>query len=169
MNNGDISDNSSSRGNTDTTENYIKRIVGNNGNKYNLEVLNDLKNNFLNIDMLIIDELYDYESLYLEVRTWNDRARACYEKAGFEIVGKPYLRIIENKPVIFHEMRKIKLEIPELVKQRALSLGELGEQWLKNIHSIVNVLKSKWNISIEMVQGINTGRYWYQENKNYPL
>ena len=59
MNNGDISDNSSSRGNTDTTENYIKRIVGNNGNKYNLEVLNDLKNNFLNIDMLIIDELYD--------------------------------------------------------------------------------------------------------------
>jgi hypothetical protein len=30
-------------------------------------------------------------------------------------------------------------------------------------------IAEKWNISIEMVQGINTGRYWYQENKNYPL
>lgn len=30
-------------------------------------------------------------------------------------------------------------------------------------------IASKWNISVEMVQGINTGRYWYQENKTYPL
>ena len=124
--------------------------------KNKLYVAIDVHPDFLNQgygqEMLyLIDELYDYESLYLEVRTWNDRARACYEKAGFEIVGKPYLRIIENKPVIFHEMRKMKLKIPELVKQRALSLGELGEQWLKNIHSIVNVLKTKWDISIEEV------------------
>lgn len=59
LNNGDINDASSSSGDTNTTENYIKKIIGNNGNKYNIEVLNDLKNNFLNIDMLIIDELYD--------------------------------------------------------------------------------------------------------------
>ena len=101
--------------------------------------------------LYLIDELYDYESLYLEVRTWNDRARACYEKAGFEVVGKPYLRILESKPVLFHEMKKVKLRIPELVKQRALSLGELGKEWLKNIHYIVNQLKNKWNISIEDV------------------
>lgn len=30
-------------------------------------------------------------------------------------------------------------------------------------------IAEKWNISQEMVQGINTGRYWFQENKNYPL
>ena len=30
-------------------------------------------------------------------------------------------------------------------------------------------IANKWNISIEMVQGINTGRYWFQENKTYPL
>lgn len=101
--------------------------------------------------LYLIDELYEYECLYLEVRTWNDRARACYEKAGFEIVGKPYLRIIENKPVLFHEMKKVKLNIPKLVKQRALGLGELGEKWLKNIHYIVNQLKNKWDISIEDV------------------
>ena len=59
LNNGQIADRSSSSGDTNTTENYIKKIIGNNGNKYNIEVLNDLKNNFLNIDMLIIDELYD--------------------------------------------------------------------------------------------------------------
>lgn len=57
LNSGTINDNSASSGNTDTTENYIKKIIGNNGNKYNIDVLNDLKNNFLNIDMLIIDEL----------------------------------------------------------------------------------------------------------------
>jgi hypothetical protein len=30
-------------------------------------------------------------------------------------------------------------------------------------------IAKKWNISIEMVQGINTGRYWYQDNLDYPL
>ena len=39
--------------------------------------------------LYLIDELYDYECLYLEVRTWNERARACYEKAGF--VKEAYL------------------------------------------------------------------------------
>lgn len=59
MNNGIVSDNSNSSGNTNTTENYIKRIVGNNGNKYNLDILNDLNEKFLNIDMLIIEDLND--------------------------------------------------------------------------------------------------------------
>lgn len=30
-------------------------------------------------------------------------------------------------------------------------------------------IAEKWQISQEMVQGINTGRYWFQENKTYPL
>ena len=30
-------------------------------------------------------------------------------------------------------------------------------------------IAEKWHISTEMVQGINTGRYWFQENKTYPL
>lgn len=54
-NNNEISDASTSKG--DATENYVKTIVGNNGSKYNIEVLNDIKNNLLNIDMLIINDL----------------------------------------------------------------------------------------------------------------
>lgn len=30
-------------------------------------------------------------------------------------------------------------------------------------------IAEKWGVSIEMVQGINTGRYWYQDDKCYPL
>lgn len=38
----------------------------------------------------ISKELYPEKSLYLEVRTWNERAIRCYQKAGFEIVGEPF-------------------------------------------------------------------------------
>lgn len=30
-------------------------------------------------------------------------------------------------------------------------------------------IAEKWGISVEMVQGINTGRYWFIETENYPL
>lgn len=30
-------------------------------------------------------------------------------------------------------------------------------------------IAKKWQVSIEMVQGINTGRYWFQDNFVYPL
>lgn len=30
-------------------------------------------------------------------------------------------------------------------------------------------IAEKWDISIEMVQGINTGRYWHQDNRDYPI
>lgn len=50
-----IADSSTSSGNG--TENYIKKIVGNNGKLYNIEILTKIKNNLLNIDMLIINEL----------------------------------------------------------------------------------------------------------------
>lgn len=39
------------------TEDYIKTVTGNNGGKYNIDILNDIKNNLLNIDMLIINDL----------------------------------------------------------------------------------------------------------------
>lgn len=47
----------SSEGNS--TENYIRTITGNNGNKYPIELLKDIQNNLMNIDNLIINELQD--------------------------------------------------------------------------------------------------------------
>lgn len=40
-------------------ENYIKTITGNNGGKYNIDILNDIKNKLMNIDLMIINELSD--------------------------------------------------------------------------------------------------------------
>lgn len=42
-----------------STDNYIRTIVGNNGNRYPIELLNDVRNNLKNIDNLIIEELQD--------------------------------------------------------------------------------------------------------------
>lgn len=52
-------DSSTSTSNGASTEDYIKTITGNNGGKYNFEILNEIKNNLLNIDLLIINELSD--------------------------------------------------------------------------------------------------------------
>lgn len=57
LNNSSISDTNTATGNG--TNEYIKTIVGNTGGKYNIEVLNDIVNNFLNIDLMIINELND--------------------------------------------------------------------------------------------------------------
>lgn len=57
LTNNNINDTSSASGNG--TNEYIKTIVGNTGGKYNIEVLNDIVNNFLNIDLMIINELSD--------------------------------------------------------------------------------------------------------------
>ena len=50
-----IDDNSSSGGSG--TNNYIKTIIGNNGSKFNIDVLKDIKNNLMNIDLMIINDL----------------------------------------------------------------------------------------------------------------
>lgn len=55
LNNAD--DTSTSTGNN--TENFTRHIHGNNGKKYNIELFEDIKNNILNIDMMIINELED--------------------------------------------------------------------------------------------------------------
>lgn len=38
----------------------------------------------------IAKELYPGKPLYLEVRTWNERAVRCYQRAGFRIDGSPF-------------------------------------------------------------------------------
>lgn len=50
-------DNTNLKGNT--TEDYIKNIIGNNGNKYNVEVYKMVVDNFNSIDLSIINELSD--------------------------------------------------------------------------------------------------------------
>lgn len=64
---GTINDTSTTSGtsnatNTQTgssTDDYIKHITGNNGKKYNIELIEELRKGLLNIDLMIIDELYD--------------------------------------------------------------------------------------------------------------
>ena len=57
LNKNNIEDESSATGSG--TNEYLKTIVGNNGGKFNIDVLNDIKNNLMNIDLMIINELND--------------------------------------------------------------------------------------------------------------
>ena len=57
MNKSNVNDSSQSTGNND--EVYERHIKGNNGNKYNIDLLKDIKNNLMNIDLMIINELND--------------------------------------------------------------------------------------------------------------
>ena len=57
LNKNKIEDESNATGNG--TNEYLKTIIGNNGGKFNIDVLNDIKNNLMNIDLMIINELND--------------------------------------------------------------------------------------------------------------
>ena len=57
LNKNEIADQSNATGSG--TNEYIKTIIGNNGDKFNIDVLNDIKNNLMNIDLMIINELND--------------------------------------------------------------------------------------------------------------
>lgn len=57
LNKNEIEDESNATGSG--TNQYIKTIVGNNGGKFNIDVLKDIQNNLMNIDLLIINELND--------------------------------------------------------------------------------------------------------------
>lgn len=57
LNNNSINDSNSSAGSG--TNEYLKTIIGNNGGKFNIEILKDIQNNFMNIDLMIINELND--------------------------------------------------------------------------------------------------------------
>lgn len=56
---GTITDSTTNYNTSANTDDYIKHITGNNGKKYNIELLTELRKGLLNIDMMIIDELYD--------------------------------------------------------------------------------------------------------------
>lgn len=53
--NNTINDSSSASGSG--TNSYLKTIIGNNGGKFNIDILNDIKNNLMNIDLMIINDL----------------------------------------------------------------------------------------------------------------
>lgn len=57
LNKGEIADTIKSFGNNN--EDFTRKIKGNNGNKYYLDIYKDVKENILNIDMLIINDLKD--------------------------------------------------------------------------------------------------------------
>lgn len=54
----------------------------------------------------IAKERYPEKSLYLEVRCWNKRAIRCYEKAGFKIDGKAFLKTTQNGSDWFYRMTR---------------------------------------------------------------
>ena len=49
-------------------------------------------------------ELFPGKPIYLEVRTWNQRAVKCYEKAGFRIVGEPIVQTTNIGDGTFYHM-----------------------------------------------------------------
>ena len=57
--NNTINDTSSNSGsaNTNATNSYLKTIIGNNGGKFNIDLLNDIKDKLMNIDLMIINDL----------------------------------------------------------------------------------------------------------------
>ena len=57
LNKNEIADQSNATGSG--TNEYVKTIIGNNGGKFNIDVLNDIKNNLMNIDLIIINDLND--------------------------------------------------------------------------------------------------------------
>ena len=57
LNKNEIEDESNAKGNG--TNEYLKTILGNNGGKFNIDILNDIKNNLMNIDLMVINELND--------------------------------------------------------------------------------------------------------------
>lgn len=54
----------------------------------------------------IAHEKYPDKPLYLEVRTWNQRAIRCYEHAGFTIVTEPYMKTTGSGKGMFYKMTR---------------------------------------------------------------
>lgn len=64
MNLGGSNINDTTNLNGNATEDYIKTIIGNNGQKFNIEILKDITNNLLNIDTMILNDL---EELFMMI------------------------------------------------------------------------------------------------------
>ena len=59
QNTSSIQDNSNLTGKATSLENYIRTKTGNNGRLYGIEILKMIKNNYMNIDEMVINELQD--------------------------------------------------------------------------------------------------------------
>lgn len=59
QNTSSIEDNSNLTGKATSLENYIRTKTGNNGRLYGIEILKMIKNNYMNIDDMVINELQD--------------------------------------------------------------------------------------------------------------
>lgn len=59
QNTSNIEDNSNLTGKATSLENYIRTKTGNNGRLYGIEILKMIKNNYMNIDEMVINELQD--------------------------------------------------------------------------------------------------------------
>lgn len=57
---------------------------------------------------------------------------------------------------------------PHFVKLTPETLQQLTYD-LQNTSTLHRILADKYNVSTEIVQGVNTGRYWYRDNLDYPL
>lgn len=62
----------------------------------------------------ILDAAADYvrrhfpgKPLYLEVRTWNERAIRCYQRAGFAIVTEPFIQTTGSGKGTFYKMLRV--------------------------------------------------------------
>ena len=49
-------------------------------------------------------QLFPNKPLYLEVRTWNERAIACYQKAGFVVEGDGFTQKTYDGEGTFYRM-----------------------------------------------------------------
>ena len=54
--------------------------------------------------ILISQAIFDKKPLVLEVRTWNQRAIRCYEKAGFQKEGQPFVQVTGSGAGEFYRM-----------------------------------------------------------------
>lgn len=54
----------------------------------------------------VVKELFGDKKLYLEVRIWNHRAIACYQKAGFQIVGEAFRQNMNLGEDEYYRMEK---------------------------------------------------------------
>ena len=59
QNTSSIEDNSNLTGKATSLENYIRTKTGNNGRLYGIEILKMIKNNYMNIDEMVINELQE--------------------------------------------------------------------------------------------------------------
>lgn len=62
--NSSVNDTSSTSGTSDGIEHYLKTIVGNNGKLYGFEIFNAIKDNLMNIDLMVIRDL---EELFMQI------------------------------------------------------------------------------------------------------